>query len=198
MKTRILSIALLLVAVAGLNMKTYAAPFTTNYTILDDIKNISKIEVHGNVELCISNSSAEKVTVYNKYYSEDALVQNRNGVLRISSYGPEKLIVWVASENLRAVSAWDNAEVKSFGDVSRIDFSIDLHNNSAADLKFDAFSAHVNLFDSARIELSGHVYEFGVNRSLGSMVTDNDFSADHNTENNVIDYPQNVQVTGLE
>ena len=187
MKTKILSLFLAFVVISGIASSTYAA--TTNnagYTILNNIKAINKIEIRGNVELFISDNSTEQVKVYNKYYSESALVQNSNGVLRISSYGAEKLVVWVTSENLRSVSAYDNAEVKSFGDVSKIEFSIDLHDYASAKLNFNSYSANVTLRDHAKIELSGTVDEFSLSRSAGSTLVKPDFSAEHYTENKVI------------
>ncbi|MGZ3836123.1 MAG: GIN domain-containing protein, partial [Mucilaginibacter sp.] len=169
MKTKILSVSLMFVVISGILNSTYAATANnTGYTILNNIKAINKIEIRGNVELFISDNPTEQVKVYNKYYSETALVQSSNGVLRISSYTPEKLIVWVTSENLRSVSAYDNAEVRSFGDVSKIEFSIDLHDYATAKLRFDSYSADVTLNDHSKIEVSGTVTEFHVNRNASS------------------------------
>ena len=135
MKTKILSLTLLLVVLAGFTKNTYAAASAgSNYTVLNDIKAINKIEVRGNVELFISDNSVEQVKVYNKYYSENALVQYNNGTLRITSYNVEKLIVWVSADDLRAVSVYDNAEIRSFGKLSKIEFDVDLHNNAFANL----------------------------------------------------------------
>lgn len=187
MKTKILSISLMFIVISGILSSTYAA--TTNnadYIVLNDIKSINKIEVYGNVELFISDNSIEQVKVYNKYYSESALVQSSKGVLRISSYSAEKLVVWVTSNSLRSVSAYDNAEVKSFGDVSKIEFSIDLHDNATAKLNFNSYSADITLKDHAKIELSGTVNEFSLSSSASSTLVKPDFSADHYTENKMI------------
>ena len=187
MKTKILSIILLFVAMSGLSQSTYAATVNNaGYTILNDIKAINKIEVRGNVELFISDNSVEQVKVYNKYYSENALVQYKNGTLRITSYNAEKLIVWVSTADLRSVSAYDNAEVKSFGTLSKIEFSVDLHNNASAKLNLDAYSANVTLTDHAKAELSGTATEFGLSANASSSVVKNDFIAEHFTDNKMI------------
>src|SRR5271163_3932284 len=142
MKTKILSAILMFVVISGLSKSTYAGVSNAaNYTVLTNIKSINKIEVHGNVELFISDNTTEQVTVYNKYYAQNALVQSSKGVLRITSYSDEKLVVWVSSDNLRGISAYDNAEVRSFGDVSKIEFSIDLHDQTTAKLNFNSYSA---------------------------------------------------------
>jgi hypothetical protein len=199
MKTKILSLVLSFVVLAGFTKNTYAAVnANSNYTVLNDIKAINKIEVRGNVQLFISDNAPDKVTVYNKYYAETALVQSKNGVLRISSYTPEKLIVWVSSESLQSVSAFDNAEVKSFGNVSKIEFNIDLHNNATANLKFEAYSANITLRDNATVILSGRVEEFGMNRNTHSIVVNNNFSVGRNTQNKLVNETGKEMIAGLE
>ncbi|MDB4904533.1 MAG: hypothetical protein JWQ63_3814 [Mucilaginibacter sp.] len=160
MKTTFLTIFTALVLSAGIAKTTNAAPAKNeNVTVLTGISAINKIEVYGNVELYISDGNKDQVKVYNKYYSESALVQSKNGVLRISSYKAERLVVWVTAYDLRSVSAYGNAEVKSFGDISKIEFNVDLHNNASAKLNLDAYSASVTVNDQAKADLSGTVTE---------------------------------------
>jgi len=188
MKTKILPLIVLFAVMTGLAKTSDAAvAANSNNTVLNDIKAINKIEVRGNVQLFISDMLPEQVTVYNKYYAQNALVQSKNGVLRISSYTAVKLVVWVSSLNLQSVSAYDNAEIRSFGDVAKIQFNLDLHNNAVAKLKFDAHNVRVTLRDNAAAEFSGRVDEFGMNRSNNSMVVANGLSVSHNVENTVIE-----------
>ena len=200
MKTKILSIILLFVAITGFSKSTYAATNNADYTLLKEIKAINKIEVRGNVELFISDSPVEQVKVYNKYYSENALVQYNNGTLRITSYKAEKLIVWVSTDDLRAVTAYDNAEVRSFGKLSKIEFNIELHNNASASLNLDAYSANVKLNDHAKAELSGTATEFGLTANANTTVVKNDFQAEHINDNkiNTVNAAKNDDLTILE
>jgi hypothetical protein len=199
MKTKMLSIALMFVVMSAITKSTYANTANTAATVLNDIKSINKIELHGNVELFISDNAAEQVTVYNKYYAENALVQNSKGVLRISSYGAEKLIVWVTSDNLSAISAYDNAEVRSFGDISKIEFNIDLHDNAIAKLNFNAYSANVTLKDKAKIELGGNATHLNVNHTVGTTVNSYSIEAEHYTDNNVTrTFAKSKVLAGLE
>src|ERR1022692_985819 len=103
MKTTILTTALLLATVFGISQSASAATGSKEEvsTILTNVNKISKIEVHGNVELYLSDGTADKVKVYNSYYAESALVQDENGVLRITSYTAKKLVVWVTASDLR-------------------------------------------------------------------------------------------------
>jgi hypothetical protein len=183
MKTRILSIITLFVIVLGFTNLTYAAPVNSQVvTVLNNISNINKIEVYGNVELYVSDATTDQVKVYNKYYGESALVQNKNGVLRISSYKAEKLVVWVSAADLRSISAFDNAEVKSFGNLSKIELNVDLHNNATASLNLDAYSASLTLADNAKANISGTVTDYSLNKGDNSTVNNQNFTATHTTE----------------
>lgn len=201
MKTRIFTLIALFVILSGVSNFTYAAAANhADYVVLNDIKAINKIEVRGNVELYISDNSEPQVKVYNKYYSESALVQAKNGTLRITSYTNEKLIVWVSTDQLVSVSAYDNAQVSSFGKLSKIEFSVDLHNNASAKLDLDAYSADVTLKDHAKIELSGNAIQFSLNRNANSEVINHDFLAEHYNDNkNIVTAAvNNDELAGLE
>jgi len=183
MKTRILSlIAFIVLGFTAAASANAATPAAKNYTILNDISHINKIEIYGNVQVYVSDGSADQVKVYNNYYSEDALVQNKNGVLRISSYNTEKLVVWVTAADLRAISAYDNAEVRSFGNLSKIDFDVELHNNASAKLDLDAFNATVTVADHAKADLAGSAEQFNLNHNVSSTVNKSNFSAANYTE----------------
>ena len=184
MKTTIISFATLLTVVSGITKSTYAAPVNNQaVTVLNDISTINKIEVHGNVELYISDANADQVKVYNKYYAESALVQSKNGVLRITSYNAEKLVVWVSAKDLRSVSAYDNAVVKSFGNLSKVEFDVDLHNSAVARLDLNAYNANVTITDQAKAELSGSADEFNLNRNNATNVNKTKFTSVHYNEN---------------
>jgi len=180
MKTKLFTIAASLILVAGLSNSTFASTKNTQNvaTVLTDVSNISKIEIRGNVELYVSAGTTDQVKVYNKYYAEGALVQSSKGVLRIASYTKEKLVVWVTANDLHAISAYDNAEVKSFGNLSAIDLEVNLHNNATAKLKLETYNASVNVSDNAKIELSGTATVYSLNHTLQSFVNNNNFVAD--------------------
>jgi hypothetical protein len=189
MKKIILSILTLTVVVFGAaNLNKATAEDRAVVTTLTNISNINKIEVYGNVELYISDASSDQVKVYNKYYSESALVQSINGTLRISSYSPEKLVVWVSANDLRSVSAYDNSQVRTFGELSKIDFSVDLHDNAYAKLNLDTFSANVTVADRATADLNGKADEMTLRHNFGTTVNNFGFKAARLTDNKV-DFP---------
>ena len=188
MKTAFLTIFTALVLVSGIANSTYAATAKNDnntYTVLTDISAINKIEVHGNVELYVSDASSDQVKVYNKYYSESALVQSKNGVLRITSYKAEKLVVWVSANDLRSISAYDNAEVKSFGKISKIEFDVDLHDNASAKLNLDAYSANVTVKDNAKADISGSADRYNLIRNVSATINSSNFTATHFNDNRI-------------
>ncbi|HWZ13906.1 MAG TPA: DUF2807 domain-containing protein [Mucilaginibacter sp.] len=180
MKTQIITLFTALVLSTGIATATQAAPVKNEtVTVLTDISAINKIEVYGNVELYVSDGSKDQVKVYNKYYSESALVQSKNGVLRISSYKAEKLVVWVTAADLRSIAAYDNAEVRSFGNLSKIELEVSLHNNASVKLNLDAFSASVIVSDQAKADLSGTVEQYDLKYSHPENVNQTNLVAKH-------------------
>ncbi|QEC77660.1 GIN domain-containing protein [Mucilaginibacter ginsenosidivorax] len=187
MKTKILSVITMFVVVLGLTQSTYAKSLTIDaFTVLNDISTINKIEVHGNVELYISDATRDQVKVYNKYYAERALVQTKNGVLSIASYTNEKLVVWVSAADLRSVSVFDNSSLTSFGKLSKIEFNVDLHNSAVASLNLDAFSTTLTVKDNATADLKGATEELNLNRAIQSNVNNSNFAVTHLVENKAI------------
>jgi len=183
MKTTLTAIATVLFMVLG--FANIASANTTKNDagiVLTDISKINKIEVYGNVELYISSGPADQVKVYNRYYSENALVQSQKGVLRISSYKAEKLVVWVTANQLSAINAYDNAEIKSFGNLSGIELDVKLNNNASASLDLDTYSASITLSGNAKAELKGNTNEYSLTRNATSNVNSNGLAYAHATE----------------
>ena len=183
MKTTLTAIATVLFMVLGFaNIASANNAKTDAGIILTDISKINKIEVYGNVELYISSGPTDQVKVYNRYYSENALVQSQKGVLRISSYKAEKLVVWVTANQLSAINAYDNAEIKSFGCLSGIELDVKLNNNASANLSLDTYSASITLSGNAKAELKGNTNEYSLTRNATSNVNSNGLAYAHATE----------------
>ena len=174
MKTSLLTIATIFTIALGTitsaNASTIKNDNSEVSTTLTNVSKINKIEIYGNVELFVSDGTTDQVKVYNKYYAESALVQSKDGVLRISSYTDKKLVVWVTAADLRAITANDNAEVKSFGSLSKIDLDVTLNNNASAKLNLDAYKANITVNDRAKADLSGNVTDFSITHDQSATV----------------------------
>jgi hypothetical protein len=172
MKTRIITLITMVAVVLSTTNFTYAAAKanTDAVTVLSEINNINKIEASGNVEVYITNGDKDQVKVYDNYYAQSALVQDKDGVLRISSYNTDKLVVLVTVTDLRAVTAYDNAVIKSYKTFSAISLDVNLNNNASAQLKLDAFATNITVNDHAKADLTGSVNDYQLNYSQSSTV----------------------------
>ncbi|HEY2582813.1 MAG TPA: DUF2807 domain-containing protein [Mucilaginibacter sp.] len=190
MKTTILTLAIALVAVIGTCHSTYAATGngTQVSTVLTDVTSINKIEVHGNVQLYVSSGTVDQVKVYNNYYAESPLVQDENGILRITNYAARRLTVWVTASELQNISAYDNAEVKSFGKLSAIDLSVQLFDRASAKLDMDTYSAKLDLKGRAKADLSGSATEASVHYDRSAFLNTTELTAIHLFEKVNYDY----------
>jgi len=189
MKTKFLSFVTIAAIVLGISNATFAATKNDSSvknnevsTVLTNVSKISKIEVRGNVELYVTDGTSDQVKVYNRYYTESALVQNQKGVLRISSYSAQKLVVWVTADQLSAITAYDNAEVKSFGKLSSIEMDVTLHDNAYAKLDMGGYSANITLNNRAKADLTGNVTECNLKYGRSTSVNSTNFVAEHITK----------------
>lgn len=130
-----------------------------SFTILNEVKNINKIVASGNVEVFVVQAPTESVKVYDSYYSKNALVQQKDGVLRISSFEKEPLSVTVYVRNLTAIEAGDNATVKTFGKVSFLTLDVVLKDKATADINAKTVSLNTSVTDNASLKLSGSTEE---------------------------------------
>ena len=148
-------------------------------TVLSDVKKVNKISVSGNVELILVQSADESVKVYDKYYTKNALVQQKAGELRISSYDKEKLTVVVYVSNLSSITASENATVRTHGKFSALDLEVNLNNNSTAILNTNTISLNTNVKGNAVLTLSGTTEEYNAVVNSLSKVNMNEFVAEN-------------------
>lgn len=183
MKTKFLT----LITLATLTIATTSATFANkktnnNATVLNNINRITSIEAHGNVEIYVTNGNKDGVEVFDSYYDQNALVQNEDGVLRVSSYKADKLVVMVTVTDLRAISASDNVMVKSYGRFSSLDLEVALNDNAIAELNIDAFAAKFTINDRAKADISGTIEDYQLNYSRSSTVNRTYLATSNRTE----------------
>lgn len=184
MKTTFLTLATIAAVVSGTQNLTYAATKNTASvkeisTELNNVSSINKIEVRGNVELYVSDGTSDQIKVYNRYYAESAVVQNKKGVLEIASYSSKKLVVWITAKDLHSIAVYDNAEVRSFGKLSSIDLDVKLSDNAYAKLDLNGYAANITVSNHAKIDLAGNVTEGSLKFDRSSFVNSSRFAASH-------------------
>jgi hypothetical protein len=198
MKKLILTLTAIIVAIAGTTTFTYAAAKNNEVTVLTNIGNISKIEVRGNVELYVTNGDKDQVTVSNNYYGENAYVQDQNGVLRISSYKTEKLVVYVTASDLNSIAVYDNSVVRSDKKLSLISLDVTLYNNAYAALKLDNYAANITVNDQAKADLTGNVTEYSSTYSSTSTINRAELVAENASETKIAPKESAKQVSKVE
>ena len=124
---------------------------TNNVTVLNQVKKINKIEVKGNVEVIILQAPVESVKVYDSYYAKNALVQQQEGVLRISSFQKETLTVAVYVRDLATIEAADNSIVKTSGKVNFLALNVVLRDAAKADINANTISLTTSVKDNASL-----------------------------------------------
>jgi hypothetical protein len=186
MKTKILSFVAIAAIVLGIGNNTFAATKNDSAaknnevsTVVPNVSKINKIEIRGNVELFVTDDANDQVKVYNRYYTESALVQSQKGVLRITSYSAQKLVVWVKASQLNSITAYDNAEVRSFGKLSPIEMQVTLHDNAYAKLDVDGYSVNVTLNNHAKADLTGNVTQCNLKYDRSATLNSTNFVAEH-------------------
>jgi len=190
MKKSILTLAIAIASLVGINSTSSAATHDRDaVTTIKEITRINKIEVRGNVELYLSDGTSDQVKVYNNYYSESALVQNQNGVLKISSYKTEKLVLWITVTDLRNLSVYDNARVKSFGKLSAIDLDVKLYNDASAQLNLDAYEVSLKVNDHAKADVAGTINEAELTYDYCAFLNVTNLSSTHMVKKVNLDYP---------
>lgn len=188
MKTSIKTLFAATLALVVLSSSAFASSEVkdnNNVTVLNQVKNISKIEVKGNVEVILVQAPTESVKVYDSYYSKNALVQQQDGVLRISSFQKETLTVAVYVRNLAAIDAEDNASIKTYGKVNFLSLNIDLKGKATADINASTVNLYTSVKDSANLKLSGNTSEHYAVLGTKAKMSMDQFAAESTSVNTV-------------
>jgi hypothetical protein len=178
MKTKSISIAILLIIATISSNSVFAAKKDKGTTVITEAKNFNKIEVRGNVEVYMTAGETNTVKVNNNYYAESALVQNQNGTLRISSFSKDALVVYVTVSEINSIALYDNAFLKSGKGISSIELNVNLFNNAIAQLDLVAYNANITVNDHAKIDLSGNVTNCYMVANQSSTVNSTNFVAE--------------------
>ena len=147
-------------------------------TVLADVKKINKINASGNVSLILVQSADERVNVYNNYYTKNALVQQKDGELRVSSYEKQTLVVVVYVSNLSAITASENATVKTYGKFSALNLDVNLSDDAKANLNTNTISLNTNIKGNADLTLTGSTSDYNAIVNSFSKVNMADFVAE--------------------
>lgn len=171
MKTSIKTLIALTITTVALTLSTVnvKAAEPNQVTVLTEVKKVNKITVSGNVELILVQSADESVKVYDSYFSKNALVQQKDGELRVSSFNKEALTVVVYVSNLSSISASDNSTIKTFGKFNTLSLDVNLKDKATAVLNTNTVNLFANLNGQSNLSLTGTTLEYSA--IMGSVAT---------------------------
>ena len=158
---------------------------SNNVTILNQVKNINKIVVSGNVEVILLQAPVESIKVYDSYYSKNALVQQKDDVLRISSFQKETLTVAVYVRNISSIEASNNAVVRTSGKVNFLSLAVNLSGNAKADLTTNTVNMVASIKDTAKLNLAGSTTDLFAALGTQASLSMDQFKADLSSLNSI-------------
>lgn len=162
MKTSIKNLfaAILTVAISTTAPAFANASATKKVTVVGEVKNFNKLNVSGNVEVILVQSQEQSVKVYDDYYAKNALVQAKNGELRISSFDKETLTVVVYANQLNAITVSDKAVVKTMGKFNALSLQVNLKDQSKAILNTNTVDLFANVNGQSSLTLTGSAVDY--------------------------------------
>lgn len=183
MKTSIKNLfaAILTVAISASATSLVNATATKKVTVVGEVKKFNKLNVAGNVEVILVQSPNQSVQVYDSYYSKNALVQEKNGELRISSFDKETLTVVVYANQLNEITASDNAVVKTNGKFSALSLAVTLKDQAKAVLNTNTIDLFANVNGQSNLTLSGKTTDYIAAINSTSSINMDKFTAENSS-----------------
>lgn len=163
--------AILTVVISASTPTLVSATTAKKVTVLSEVKKFSKLNIAGNVEVILVQSANQSVQVYDNYYSKNALVQEKNGELRISSFDKETLTVVVYASQLSEITASDNAVVKTYGKFKTLSLDVILKDQAKANLNTNTVDLFAKITGQASLNLTGSTTDY--NAVIGTVATMN-------------------------
>lgn len=179
MKTSIKTLIALTITTLALTLSAASvkAANPNQVTILTEVKKVDKISVAGNVELILVQSADESVKVYDSYFSKNALVQQKDGELRISSFNIEVLTVVVYVKNLSSITASGNSTIKTAGKFNTLSLEVTLKDKATAVLNTNTVDLYANLNGQSNLSLTGTTFTYNAIISSVAAVNMSQFTA---------------------
>lgn len=171
MKTSIKNLfaALLTVAISASAPAFVNAKEAKKVTVISEVKKFNKLNISGNVEVILVQNQNQSVQVYDNYYAKNALIQEKNGELRISSFDKETLTVVVYANQLNEITVNDNATIKTSGKFKALSLAVNLKDNAKATLNTNTIDLFATVIGQATLTLSGSTTDY--NATIGSVAS---------------------------
>ncbi|RYG18869.1 MAG: hypothetical protein EOO07_08015 [Chitinophagaceae bacterium] len=147
--------ALTIVALSSATTIANATEVNSSYTALTQVKNITKIAVSGNVKLILLQDGKESIEVFDKYYANNALVQQQGSELRISSFSKDALTVIAHVNNISSIEASNNSSVSTSGKFNLLNLNVVLKDKATANINANTVNLTTTINDGTSLNLEG-------------------------------------------
>ena len=147
--------ALVMVTLSSATLVANATELNSSYTTINQVKNINKIAVSGNVKLILIQDSKESIEVFDKYYANNALVQQQGSVLRISSFSKEALTVIAHVNNITSVEASNTSSLATSGKFNLLNLEVILKDKASATINANTVNLFTTVNDGTSLSLEG-------------------------------------------
>ena len=147
--------ALTIVALSSATTIANATEVNSSYTALTQVKNITKIAVSGNVKLILVQDGNESIEVLDKYYANNALVQQQGSELRISSFSKDALTVIAHVNNISSIEASNNSSVSTSGKFNLLNLNVVLKDKATANINANTVNLTTTINDGTSLNLEG-------------------------------------------
>jgi len=107
------------------------------------------------------------------------LVQQKDGVLRISSFEKERLAVTVYVRNISSIEASDNASIKTYGKANFLTLDVILKDKATADINANTVNLYTSVKDQASLKLAGSTEEHYALMGTSAKMSTGNFVAVH-------------------
>ncbi|WP_316830591.1 GIN domain-containing protein [Pedobacter aquatilis] len=147
--------ALTMVVLGSATTAASAKENNLSYTALTKVKNITKIAVSGNVKLILIQDGKESIEVFDKYYENNALVQQQGSELRISSFSKDALTVIAHVNNISSIEASNTSTVSTSGKFNLLNLNVVLRDKATASIDANTVSLSTAINDGTSLNLAG-------------------------------------------
>lgn len=147
--------ALVMVTLSSATVVANATELNGSYTTINQVKNINKIAVSGNVKLILIQDSKESIEVFDKYYANNALVQQQGSELRISSFSKEALTVIAHVNNITSVEASNTSSISTSGKFNLLNLEVILKDKASATINANTVNLYTTVNDGTSLNLEG-------------------------------------------
>ncbi|GGI23111.1 GIN domain-containing protein [Pedobacter mendelii] len=171
--------SLTIVALSSATIVANATEVNSSYTALTQVRNITKIAVSGNVKLILVQDGKESIEVFDKYYANNALVQQQGSELRVSSFSKDALTVIAHVNNISSIEASNTSTVLTSGKFNLLNLNVVLKDRASASINANTINLTTTINDGTSLNLEGTTESHTAVLGYEAKIKMDDFASDN-------------------